>query len=458
MSLKVPPLGLAYLASAARRAGHHVKILDAAALSLSWREMYVEVRRMAPHLVGMTTLGPTADLALRAARMFRAHVRWIMVGGPHATVLGEAVFRDMPEVDLAMEGEAERSLPRALSWLETGAGADPPPGLRVRARPFQRAAVIEDLDDLDLPAWDLLPWKQYRYPMATRPGFVTMISSRGCSHGCTFCDRSVGGSRWRGRAAEAVLEEMSWLLGLTGAGFLCFFDDDFLHDPSRVAAICQGILERGLDLRWKCEGRVDRVDPHLLGLMKRAGCSMVAFGVESANASTLSLLGKEQDLGQVRRAFDLTRRAGIRTLAYAILGAPGETARDVMNTVELCQELKADYVQFSSLSPMPGSSLFIAATSGGGTTPAGYRCPGPASASLVGNPFDSDLHRVALTDLPESVLGTLLRKAWVSTYMRPGRAVRLVGDLLASGAWRDSGRMVLGMAGWLAPGLRGRIL
>ena len=118
----------------------------------------------------------------------------------------------------------------------------------------------------------------------------TLITSRGCPFRCTFCDKSVSGSRWRARSAQSVVDEMTVMVEQYGIRFINIYDDNFTLNRGRVMAICEEILARGLVIDWKCEGRVDAVDKELLELMKRAGCKVIAFGVESANRETLALL------------------------------------------------------------------------------------------------------------------------------------------------------------------------
>jgi radical SAM superfamily enzyme YgiQ (UPF0313 family) len=158
--------------------------------------------------------------------------------------------------------------------------------------------------------------------------------------------------------------------------------------------------------------------------MARAGCQVVAYGVESANPETLALLRKDIEVGQARSAFAATRQAGLRSLAYMILGAPGETIDDVRRSIDFCREIGADYVQFSSLVAMPGTPLYA------------HR----RSEASVYNPLDSDLSRETMTDLSQEALDLLLRQAWSGFYLRPRPLARLARDAWASGsigeAWR----------------------
>lgn len=436
VALCVPPLGLAYVASALREAGHEVDILDAFALRWTWARLETEFARRRPDLVGLGAMTPTADLAARAARLARPHARWLVLGGPHPTATGASVFDEMP-LDAAVSGEGERVAPLLLDWLQRGSTGDPPTGVLVPGMPLMPAVPEPDLTTLPAPAWDLLPMERYRYLLARHDRVASMVTSRGCPFRCTFCDKSVSGSRWRARPAPHVADEIQRLVADHGVRFVSFYDDNFTLRRSRVVEICEEVLRRGLEktgLTWKAEGRVDSVDEDLLRLMHRAGCRLVAYGVESGNADTLALLRKDIRLDEARGAFAATRRAGIRSLAYVILGAPGEDAAAVRRTMAFCREIGADYVQFSTLTAMPGTPLFEQAH---------HRVSGAGA-----NPLDGDLHRATVSDLSAVELARLQREAWLGFYLRPRPLARLARDTLGSGAWTEALRLGRALAAW----------
>lgn len=434
-SLSVPPLGLAYVAGSLREAGHAVTVLDAYALGWSWQRFEREIARRRPTAFGLGTMTPVADTAARAIALARPHVRHIVLGGPHPTATRLPVFDEMPGLDAAIVGEGEESAPQLLGWWEGGSRGDPPAGVLVPGRPFVEAIAPADLEKLAAPARDLLPNGRYRYLFATRPGFATMVTSRGCPFRCSFCDKSVGGSRWRARPAAHVVDEMVALQRDHGVGFINFYDDNFTLRRSRVVDICEELLRRKVDVEWKCEGRVDGVDLELLQLMRRAGCRTVAYGVESANPETLRLLRKDIRVDQAAAAFAATREAGLRSLAYLIVGAPGEDAAGVRRTLRFARDLDADYVQFSSLSVMPGAPLFAGVL--------------PPSRPSVRNPVDADLSRPTLTDLPPEELAALLREAWTGFYLRPRPAARLLRDAWTSRSLDEAARMGLAWSRWM---------
>lgn len=431
--LSVPPLGLAYVASALREAGTRVEVLDAYALGLTWDEFGQALSKSDAEVLGLGTMTPVADSAYRTAVLAREFFDFIVLGGPHPTAVKEAVFQDCEAVDHLVFGEAEEIMAPYVAWLERGAAGAPPVGVMARGKPFESHTPSRPIDSIPWPARDLLPNHSYRYLMATRPGFATLISSRGCPFRCSFCDKSVSGSRWRARSAKNVVEEMA-ALSAQGVGFINFYDDNFTLNRTRVLAICDEIEAQGVDVHWKCEGRVDGVDLVLLQRMRRAGCRVIAYGVESGNRETLALLRKDVQLEEVVQAFSATREAGLRSLAYLILGAPGESTKDVERSIRFVRELGADYVQFSALTALPGTPLF-----------ASHR---DEIRGSVRSPVDSESQKQTLTDLPVEELDRLMRYAWRSFYLRPTPMVRLAKDAVNSGSVSEAWRLGKNMARW----------
>jgi radical SAM superfamily enzyme YgiQ (UPF0313 family) len=407
----VPPLGLAYLASALERDGHSVKILDAFAQGWSWVDFAEGIKKERADLIGIGGMTPTIDNTLRAVKICRPHARYIVIGGPHFSVHGQGFFKDCPEVDFGIVGEGESSFRALLRTLQEGKDPWDLPGLVGPEKFNPPGNFIGDLDGLPFPARHLLPNSSYRYALWPGKRVTTMITSRGCPYRCIFCDKSIFGSRWRARSPQNVLKEMEQIVKEMGIRSVIIYDDLFTLQKQRVIEICQGILERGLRIEWKCEGRVDRVDEGVLKWMKKAGCSLIAYGVESGNQIGLDYLQKEITVPQIRRAFELTRKAGIKPMAYFILGIPVETFEQGLNTIKFAKELNPDYAQFSILSPYKGTKLYEEAKAKGW-----YR------EVEANNPFDKDQKRPVLIseNWSEKTLREILRQAHRAFYFRAG--------------------------------------
>ena len=429
MGLSVPPMGLAYLAASLLQANHNVQILDAYALRWNEKTLRKWMQKQHFDVIGLTAMTPTMDIVARAAQTCRPFAKYIIVGGPHPTAVKEQIFSEIPQIDAAFVGEAEESIVKWISFIE--GKEDFPSGVLMRGKDFV-SAQPPNIHTLPMPARHLLPNYAYRYLFSSHPSIGTMISSRGCPFRCSFCDKSVGGSRWRARTPSAVVDELCYMKTELGIGFVNFYDDNFTLHRSRVVEICNEILRRKLQIDWKCEGRVDGVDLELLQLMKKAGCKTVSYGVESGNAQSLALLRKDVSIEKSREAFRYTKQAGLRSLAYMILGVPGESVEDVYASIRFCKELGADYVQFSSLTAMPGTDISAQFS----------------SQMSVKNPLDRDEMRATISDLSVDELNSVMREAWIGFYLRPKPIIRLSIDGWKSGSWREGVRLALGMGRW----------
>jgi anaerobic magnesium-protoporphyrin IX monomethyl ester cyclase len=405
----VPPLGIAYLAAVLEKKGHKVSIIDAFAEGLDLRSLEDRIKKATPDLVGITGMTPVIDNAFRTARICRKHAKYVVIGGPHVSVVGKRIFEQCPDIDYAIQGEGEISFPSLLNAIERNKDIKNVPGLITRDFENPPAQFIDNLDSLPFPARQLLPNERYKY-ILSEGRVTTMFTSRGCPYHCIFCDKAVFGSKWRGRSASNVLDEVEYVVKDFSINSIIFYDDLFTLKKERVKEICQGILERGLEIEWKCEGRVNIVDEETLGLMKKAGCSMIAYGVESGNQKGLDYLNKGTNVGQIRKAFELTRNAGIKPMAYFILGIPVETYEDELGTIEFAKEIRPAYAQFSILSPTPGTRLYDDAIEMGW-----YR---EVDAQ---NPMDKDIKRPAIINenWDEDKLNKILREAHRRFYLSP---------------------------------------
>ena len=407
----VPPLGIAYLAAVVERDGHKVKIIDGFALGMSWGEFEAEVKKERADLVGIGGMTPTIDNTVQAIKICRSYSHTLVVGGPHMSVQQQEFFRDCPEIDFGIVGEGEAAFPELVKRLEEGKDPWGVPGLVGSEKKNPPGTFIGDLDSIPFPARYLLPNEAYRYALWPGKKITTMITSRGCPYHCIFCDKSICGSQWRARSSKNVLDEIEEIVKDFKIKSIIIYDDLFTLNKQRVIDICQGILERGLQVEWKCEGRVDRVDGEMLRWMRKAGCSLIAYGVESGNQVGLDYLRKKITLAQIREAFELTRKAGIKPMAYFILGIPVETFDQGLKTIEFARELKPEYAQFSILSPYKGTKLYDDAKAKGW-----YR------EVEANNPFDKDQKRPVLVseNWSDESLREILKQAHRRFYFRGG--------------------------------------
>jgi len=136
-------------------------------------------------------------------------------------------------------------------------------------------------------------------------------------------------------------------------------DDHFLIKPERISAICRGITERELEFKWGCEGRVDSAAVDQFGMMSKARCNFLAFGVEAGTQKVLDRLKKRQTLQQVEHAVSQAKQQGIaRVHGFFVVGSPDETAADILASFRFAARLELDTFGFNRLCAYRGTPLW----------------------------------------------------------------------------------------------------
>jgi len=370
-----PPLGLAYLAAAARAAGHSASIVDANALDLDPDAAAAVALAEAPDVVGLTATTPTIDTAAAIAGRIKARApgKTVICGGPHTTALPTRSLEEFPGFDVVARGEGEQTLPRVLGLLAGERLRDLArvPGLAFRGRGGEVidtgvAPAVVNLDGLAPPARDLLPMERYRCPDSD--AFSTILAMRGCPCGCVYCAvPGMFGRKMRYRSPAAVAEEIDEVHRRLGTPFFSFVDDTFTTSRDWVLEFVEAVQARDLQrrVRWICLTRPDLVDRPLLEAMRSAGCARVELGIESGSAIGREFLNKGLTEEAVLVGFRAAREAGLSTMGFVILNIPGETAEHVRQTFELVRRADPDYLQVSFLTPYPGTALWERAQSAG---------------------------------------------------------------------------------------------
>ncbi len=367
-----PPVGLASLAATLRRQGHLVRVLDTQILGLSDQGVVDRARAFAPDAVGLGMIIGNHVRARSLGRALKAALpdTPLIIGGPQASPLPGLCLRETG-ADVCVVGEGERTLPLLLETLVARAPLKDVPGVAyldggalVMTSPVE---PIVDLDALPFPEYDDVE-RVFNHPLphqflVRRFPVAPIITSRGCPHSCSFCATpGLLGKGWRARSASSVVEEMAWLVREHGVREIHIQDDAFAASRPRVMEICEGMLRQGLDLTWKFPNgvRIDRVDRQMLRMMRRAGCYLVSFGLETTDQAVLDATGKKLDLACARQAVADAHAEGLEAVAFLVVGLPGETEASFRRTVQQVMDLNFDYAHFSVLLPLPGSPMFEA--------------------------------------------------------------------------------------------------
>ncbi|HSN14000.1 MAG TPA: radical SAM protein [Anaeromyxobacteraceae bacterium] len=369
-----PPLQLAYLAGVAEQAGHEARIFDAMNKGATFDDVRAEVERLRPDVVVAldylpvtgaisTATVPAALEALRIAKEIDPRIVTV-IGGPHPTFMYGEIFADpASRVDVVLCGESEETFPELLAALPGGRLEDVK-GIafvrdgRVVATPLR--PHIADLNALK-PAWHLLDWKDYHYNIEPWGRMASMLTSRGCMMGCSFCShRQFWRGDWRARDPEHVIEEMHELVDRYGVDFVTLIDPYPTHDRDRWNRLLDLLIAEKMKVRLLMETRVEDIirDADILPKYREAGVIHLYLGAEGSTNEMLVSLNKGTSVDLNKRAMDLARENDITTEASFMIGGPTETWQSIEKTIAEAIRVNPDIAIFPVLTPMPFTPIY----------------------------------------------------------------------------------------------------
>ncbi len=363
------PLGTLYAASYLRERGHDVRLFDAM-LAQSVDEWDGALERHRPRLAAIyedsfNYLSKMCLLRMREAalemidRSVRARIP-IVVSGSDATDHAELYLRRGAAAVII--GEGEMTIADLADRLLSGQSIEGVPGVaylddvgavrRTSARPF-----IKSLDDLPLPAWDLVDVDRYRQIWYGRHGYYSMniATTRGCPYRCNWCAKPIYGQRYATRSPKAVVDEIAWLKQHFAPDHLWVVDDVFGLKPGWVEEFATLINERDARVPFRCLMRADQVTPSVAKALASAGCRRLWMGAESGSQKVLDAMEKGLRVEDIENANRLLKSAGIEVGVFLQFGYPGENWDDIEATLRLARELEPADIGVSVSYPLPGT-------------------------------------------------------------------------------------------------------
>lgn len=355
-----PPLGVAYLSSMLKRAGHQTRIVDMNAEKFDLRKENYEDY----DLVGISVDTVRSNIAYKIANCIKKRSKNTIVvfGGPHASAEVKEILRNKI-ADYVVIGEGEESFLNLVENINNKEMYPEIPGvayLKDDELKVFPGKFINDLDTIPFPDREGLPLKNYKTKFDGKPA-TSLITSRGCPFNCEFCSASqFMGIKWRKRSVENVIEEIKLLVKKFNYKSLIFFDDNFTMDPNRVIKISEEILRNDLKISWWAFSRADEIIGHedMIDVMAKSGCKMLFVGFESADDAILKEYNKKLTSSIAMSVSKILKKYKIDLFASFIFGALGETVESINKTLKLAKKLGASIVQFSILTPYPGTRLF----------------------------------------------------------------------------------------------------
>ncbi len=371
-----PSIALACLAAYAREYGHDVRIVD---MDKDRRQLYQALRE-GFDVAGITSLTPNYKECGAIIKYIKKERRssTLVMGGVHISALPRETLAENEELDFGVVGEGEVTFKYLLDWLALER-KDTSALYRIGGLCFRdngkivvnkRRELIEDLDQLPFPAYDLLDVGSYELKphhlwscnrINIKP-VMSLFTSRGCSHRCGFCaSHVIWENKPRYRSPGKVLKEIDTLVNSFGVRVLYIYDDSFVSNRKNAMVILDGLIQRDYDLNFLCNARADQLDEELILKLKEAKCHLIRIGVESCSEQVLKAMGKGSSPSLAARTFALCREIGIAASASLVIGYPPETWETFRETLDKIKKINPVACEFFIAVPFVGTDLYAMA-------------------------------------------------------------------------------------------------
>lgn len=370
------PLGIAYISAVLKKAGFNVF-----ALNLNHREGKVseiikeEIEKNRISVVatgGLSFQYITIKEVIDSAKKANNKIITI-VGGGIITSDSEPAMDALEHVDFGVYGEGEITIKELCSALETKQNFEKINGLIYKTeKGYIKTNPREEIMDLDS-----LPWPDYdgfeldKYLLASpsisginKKNTVFMIASRSCPYNCTFCFHTAG-KKYRQRSLDNFFEELDYMIIKYNIDNICLADELFSVNSERLKEFCKRI--KAYNIKWWAQFRVDNIakNPELLPIIKEAGCTVMSFGLESADNRILKSMRKNITIEQTEKALKLVYDSGISAEGAFIFGDIEETWETATNTLKWWKKHSEYKITLNLITIYPGTYLYFYACANG---------------------------------------------------------------------------------------------
>jgi radical SAM superfamily enzyme YgiQ (UPF0313 family) len=450
------PLGILYLGAELRRHGYrNLELVDMRPDQMQVGDLVDRIRSFRPRLLGLSCLSyeaPTVAEIARQARGFDPDIH-IALGGPLPSSMREESFERIDADSIAV-GEGERTIVALAEGLASG--RFPPgdgfsggvPGLAFRGKngapEVSEPGYIEEMDQLPLPAWDLLDIDRY-FGIANfnfflaHPNYMSVMTTRGCPYRCAYC-HNVLGKKYRKRSVDHVMREIRALVEL-GIGEIHIIDDSFNLDLERAKAILDEMarIRPRLSLAFPNGLRSDQLDEQFLVKAKAAGAYKINFAVETASDRLQKKIRKNLDLARVKEMIEINDRLDIIGHGFFMLGFPSETEQEMRQTVDYALSSRLHTANFFVVQPFEGTDIYQM-----------FREQRPEMFNQPGK-FDYYQANFEIYEIPARRVQRIVTDAHRRFFLQPWRALKLL-RLMPHKRALLAGAVRLGYRGFLGRG------
>lgn len=367
-----PPLGTLYAAALMRNHGYEVSLFDSM-LAENPFEIVPYLQKHQPDYVVIyddgfnyltkMCLTNMREAAFKMSELAKQHGCKVIVCSSDST--DHAAIYLQNGADYIVLGEGEMGLLELIEKLNENESVDDVSGIAFYNNSniinTGRRSVIRNVDELPMPAWDLVDIASYKNLWKKKHGYfsLNMVGSRGCVFKCNWCAKPLFGNRYNARSPESVVAELKLLVNEFGAEHIWFCDDIFGIKNTWIKEFADLVEQEGLKFKFKIQSRADLLlEGNTVKYLSKAGCDEVWIGAESGSQKILDAMDKGTTVEQIYMSRMLLKKFDIKSAFFLQFGYPGETKDDINATLKMVMDLMPDNIGISVTYPLPGTKLF----------------------------------------------------------------------------------------------------
>jgi anaerobic magnesium-protoporphyrin IX monomethyl ester cyclase len=368
-----PPLGTLYAASLLRKNGFEISFFDTC-LAKEPAEILPVIYKFKPSLLVIYDDGFNYLTKMCLTNMREAAFELIRIGkdrGMKVVVSSSDSTDHFDEylhkgADFVILGEGEMTLLELVSGLNNPS-FDPH---KITGMAFlenqapiknDRRLVIEKLDELPFPAWDMADLDKYRTIWNKYHGYFSLniATTRGCPYHCNWCAKPIYGHCYNSRSPENVVQEITMLIKNYQVSHFWICDDIFGLKPLWIERFRKLVEENGLKFSYTIQSRADLVvRENIAEDLAASGAEIVWLGAESGSQKILDAMEKGQTVNQIYMARNKLAASGIKTGFFLQFGYPGEEIEDIQKTIGMLMTLMPEDIGISISYPLPGTKFY----------------------------------------------------------------------------------------------------
>lgn len=370
-----PNHGLLSIGAILKKNGYNIKLCDFHSLFMYYikkKNKYISLKQIEKMLlhekfthVCISCLTPNSHWAYSIVKILKKINPncYIILGGIHATFNARDILKENEAIDVIVRGEGEITILELLEKIINGKNLDDVQGVTYRHPSGEivdnkERPLIENLDSLPYPAYELLPEE-------AKPIVFRVLTGRGCKYKCIFCAPS---ALWRQsvryRNYKKVVDEIEYLQNKFKSEYFLLGDLTFFQDEEGTyERLCEEIIRRKLKIKWWCQSRLELITPQRATLLRKAGCIQMGLGIETAVQTVRDYIGKENEVDKIKKACRCLKENRIRVQGYFMIGLPNETLEDAIKTIKLIEELitteLVDVTNIAVMVPYPCTKIYF---------------------------------------------------------------------------------------------------